>query len=417
MLKSAHKKILIIMTGSIACYKVCLLISRLKQEGHQLKIVMTKSSQQFVGSATIEGLSGESPHTDLYASGHAMEHISLARWADLILVAPATANYINKISAGLADDLASSLFLAHDFQKPFLLAPAMNTKMYQHPATQSSIQKLISMGVAVLETASGVLACGEIGSGRLLEPELIYQDLIQRLNVNTADSSKVDEKKSQWLGEAVAVPQVLITAGGTSEAIDDVRVITNRSTGRTAARLADNFIESGFQVTYLHSENAICPQNQCESHSYESFSDLQSQLTKLTKEKYFDYILHAAAVSDYSPAVYSGKINSDEPELTLHLRRNPKLVNEIKKISPKSCLVAFKLTSTDDIGEINNKVKNLLTSANADYVVQNNWSDVKNRKPLYRLFSDADQFVTLTTQDELFTELFKEFLKIKRTTL
>lgn len=417
MLKSTHKKILIIMTGSIACYKVCMLISRLKQEGHQLKVVMTKNSLQFVGSATIEGLSGEAPHTDLYATGHAMDHINLARWADLILVAPATAHYINKVSAGLADDLASSLFLAHDFQKPFLLAPAMNTKMYQHPATQDSIHKLTSIGVTILETASGVLACGEIGSGRLLEPELIYQDLIQRLNIDTTSSLKTDRLYQQLPVEVMRPPQVLITAGGTSEPIDDVRVITNRSTGKTAARLADYLMETGFQVTYLHSQNAIRPQNQCESLSFESFSDLQSLLTKIIREKHFDYILHAAAVSDYSPTAYSGKINSDEPELVLRLKRNPKIVNEIKKISPASCLVAFKLTSTVHLEEIDSKVKTLLNSSQADFVVQNSWSEVREQKPTYRLFSSAGQSVTLLSLDELFAELFNKFLTLKRNKL
>ena len=118
------------MTGSIACYKSCSVISKLKQKGHSLKVVLSPSSLQFIGAATIEGLIGEPPITDMYSTGYVMDHISLVRWADLILAAPATANYITKISNGIGDDLLTTLFLAHDFEKPFLIAPAMNTKMY-----------------------------------------------------------------------------------------------------------------------------------------------------------------------------------------------------------------------------------------------------------------------------------------------
>lgn len=413
MLNSAHKKILIIMTGSIACYKVCLLLSRLKQEGHQLKVVMTKSSLQFVGAATIEGLCGEAPHSDLYASGHAMEHISLVRWADLILVAPATANSINKMAAGLADDLASSLFLAHDFEKPFLITPAMNTKMYLHPTTQSSLQKLTAMGVTVLEAASGVLACGEVGSGRLLEPELIHQELMRHFNQNPPTVEAEIKNKSA----SVSAPRMLITAGGTSEAIDDVRVITNRSTGRTAAKLADIFIESGFQVSFLHAANSVRPLGSCEFYHFESFAELQSQLNSLLSSHLYDYILHTAAVSDYSPTAFNGKISSDQTELTLQLKKNPKLVNAIKKISPQSRLVAFKLTSTGDINEVIQKVRTLQSASGAEYIVQNDWSDVKNNQPVYRLFSGTDRFITLNSQSELATALMAEFIKTEERAL
>ena len=184
MSKLNNKNILIILTGSIACYKSCSVISRLKQKGHNLKVVLSPSSLEFIGKATIEGLTGETPITDMYASGNTMDHINLARWADLVLVAPATANYINKIAYGLGDDLLTTLFLAHDFTKPFLIAPAMNTKMYLHPTTQASIQKLRAMNIEILEAASGVLACGEIGSGRLLEPELILEEIEKFLGLN-----------------------------------------------------------------------------------------------------------------------------------------------------------------------------------------------------------------------------------------
>ena len=184
------------MTGSIACYKACQAVSRLVQAGCEVQVVASPAALQFVGNATIEGLTGKPVVSDLYASGNAMDHIHLVRWADLILVAPASANFINKIARGVGDDLLTTMFLAHDFKKPYLVAPAMNTSMYLHPATQDSIQALKKMGVEILETASGVLACGEVGWGRLLEPDLIVQEVLSRLSPAESDCSKEASVKS-----------------------------------------------------------------------------------------------------------------------------------------------------------------------------------------------------------------------------
>ena len=135
-------RILFIMSGSIACYKACQLVSKLVQKGHDVQVVATASALKFIGNATIEGLTGKPVISDLFSSGNVMDHIHLARWADLVIIAPATADFINKMSAGISSDLASSLFLAHDFKKPLLIAPAMNTSMYLHPTTQESVKKL-----------------------------------------------------------------------------------------------------------------------------------------------------------------------------------------------------------------------------------------------------------------------------------
>ena len=177
----SKSKVLFILTGSIACYKACQVISRLVQADCEVQVVASPAALQFVGNATFEGLTGKSTISDLYAAGNVMDHIHLMRWADLIIVAPATANYVNKIAQGVGDDLLTTLFLAHDFKKPFLLAPAMNTSMYLHPITQNSIRKLKEIGIEILETASGVLACGETGFGKLLDPELIQKEIQSRL--------------------------------------------------------------------------------------------------------------------------------------------------------------------------------------------------------------------------------------------
>ncbi len=394
------------MTGSIACYKACAVISKLKQDGHSIKVVMSASSLQFVGTATIEGLTGEPPITDMYASGQIMDHINLIRWADLIIVVPATANYINKIAYGMGDDLLTTLFLAHDFKKPFLVAPAMNTMMYLHPTTQASIKKLIEMKVEILETASGVLACGEVGYGRLLEPALIVEEIEKRLQNKIAETT--DVKKA-----ALKTMKVLITAGGTTEPIDDVRVISNFSTGKTAAQIADSLIESGFEVTYLHSETAKKPSFASKLVSFKKFEDLNEKIQLELKETHYDWVIHMAAVSDYSVVPTVGKINSDQEEITLKLKRNPKLIEQIKKTSPNSRLIGFKLTSTTDANLIEQKVDSLFKNANCDFVVQNDWNDIKNNLRKFALYDEVNQKNPhrLENTNELSSTLFQRMIE------
>jgi phosphopantothenoylcysteine decarboxylase/phosphopantothenate--cysteine ligase len=158
--------ILLKITGSIAAYKSAYLISRLMQDGHNIKVVATDSALQFIGEATLEGLTANPVYTDSFEQGKMMSHINLVKWADLTIVVPATANTINKLAAGVGDSLLTSLFLAHDFCKPYVIAPAMNTAMFNHPSTQSSLTKLVSWGVNVLPTGEGYLACGDYGRGK-----------------------------------------------------------------------------------------------------------------------------------------------------------------------------------------------------------------------------------------------------------
>ncbi len=180
-------RLLWILTGSISCYKACFAISRLVQAGIEVRTVATPSALQFIGKSTLEGLTGQPVASDLWESGKAMDHINLARWADLALVAPATANTLNRLSAGLADDLVGSLFLAWEIQKkPWWVAPAMNVAMFNHPLTQASLKKLTDTGVRVLPTGSGALACGEEGEGRLLEPEQLVTEVLVQLGPKIA---------------------------------------------------------------------------------------------------------------------------------------------------------------------------------------------------------------------------------------
>ncbi len=171
-------KILFQFTGSIACYKACTVVSRLVQAGHEVQCVASASALNFIGAATLEGLSGRALLTDTFQPGRWMEHIELNRWADRSLLCPATANRLNKMAAGIADDLIGNLWLTHDFAKPLFVAPAMNTKMWQHPITQASITKLENLGVKMLRPAAGNLACGDVGDGRLMEPDDILKAIL-----------------------------------------------------------------------------------------------------------------------------------------------------------------------------------------------------------------------------------------------
>lgn len=397
---NSPNNILVLMSGSIAAYKVCYLVSQLKQKNFNVKVVMSEAVQNFVGPTTIEGLTGEKPITDMYASGSVMDHIKLARWADLILLAPATANSLNKMAAGIGDDLISTLFLAYELQKPFLIAPAMNTKMYFHPATQKSLTTLKEMGCKILEAASGILACGENGYGKLLEPELIMQEVLKELlSVKPELTGKNTVPNSQTI-------KVLITGGGTSEAIDDVRTITNGSTGKTAARLADFFIDCGFQVTALVANNAVKPMLNCTLKTFTSFSDLESLLNSELKNNY-DYVIHAAAVSDYSiKNPVAGKISSDTETLTIQLVRNKKLIDTIKEKSD-SKLIGFKLTSTNDEAEVLAKVEKLFAQAGCDFVVQNDWNQIKMGTHIFNLFT-KDAVIKDLTIDDLSIQLMTE---------
>src|SRR4051812_11074388 len=169
----SDSNILFVLSGSVACYKACDAISQLVQRGHHVRTVASEAALRFIGPATLEGLTGARVATDLFAEGAALDHIALSRWAHVTIVCPATANVINRMSAGLGEDLAGALLLAHDWKKPLLLAPAMNPAMWHHPATVASVEKIRGWGARFVSVGLGRTACGEVGEGRLAEPDEI----------------------------------------------------------------------------------------------------------------------------------------------------------------------------------------------------------------------------------------------------
>lgn len=407
-------KVLFQLTGSIACYKSCALLSRLVQSGYEVEVVASKSALEFVGEATLEGLTGKPVHTDTFERGQYMSHIHLMKWADLVLLSPATANAINKFAAGIGDDLISTLFLAYDFKKPYLIAPAMNSHMFQHPATQASIRKLETWGVKILGTGSGNLACGDIGEGRLLEPEQIFekiQDALGKVSVSQAPT--------------VRPLDILITSGGTREPIDGVRSISNFSSGRTGVVVAETLAAEGHRVTLLRAKDSVRPATEghrLTTEAFETFSDLETLLKTQLQSKKFDAVIHLAAVSDFSVASLetdgrtleasaSGKIDSDN-SLTIHLKKNPKLVDSIRSLSsnPKIKVVAFKLTNTTSEETRRDAVRKLARHAHPDWIVQNDLSEIDSggARHLSTIFSGAPEPAAVahaTTKAEMAHEI------------
>jgi phosphopantothenoylcysteine decarboxylase / phosphopantothenate---cysteine ligase len=299
--------------------------------------------------------------------------MSLVKWANLTVLCPGTANTINKLAQGIGDDLLSSLFLAHDFSKPYFIAPAMNTAMYQHPATHAAMQKLQSWGVRVLPTGEGRLACGDIGEGKLLEPDLIAESIEQALTTPASIGKKL---------------RFLITSGGTEEPIDGVRSISNFSSGRTGVEFAEYFFDQGHDVTLLRANRALAPTKPIDQATFRSFHDLDRCLKELLSKQSYDCVIHLAAVSDYSvdhllingekvaPGTES-KFSSSH-NITLNLARNYKIVDRIHQYSSNAnvILVAFKLTNQASEEEREKAVLHLLEHSLADIVVQNDLTEV-----------------------------------------
>ena len=379
---SSRYKILLKVSGSIAAYKAAALCSQLLQKGFEVRVLCSTNALQFIGAATFEGLTGHPVGSDTFKNGRSMDHIHLIRWADLVLLYPATANTINKMASGLGDDILTTSFLAHDFTKPYLIAPAMNSKMYTHPTTQSSLKKLQEMGLHLLPTEEGHLACGETGSGRVMSPEKTLK-LIRQIFYPTQSPQKI-----------------LITAGGTRENIDGVRFISNMSSGRTGAQIADELIKQGHHVTFVHAQDSQIPKHPHQGQIFTSTQDLEKQLKDLLGHQYFDQAIHLAAVSDYSVAEIKTdhgtidknseqKISSRSESLTLELKKNPKLVDFLKSWSKNSKIkiVAFKLTKTNDVDERQKKVQDLFSHSHCDLVVHNDLLEIEKDQHQFTVYN------------------------------
>ena len=305
----AHKQICAIVTGGIAAYKAPELVRQIKAAGARVQVVMTAAAQEFVRPLTFQAVSGEPVHTELLnpLAEAAMGHIELARWADLVLVAPASADFLARLAHGLADDLASTLCLATP--APVLVAPAMNQQMWRNAATAANVELLRSRGILFCGPAVGVQACGDTGPGRMMEPSALRA---------AAESVFANEAPLAPAPELLAGVTVLLTAGPTQEPIDPVRFITNRSSGKMGFALAEAARDAGARVIVVAGPAAVPAPAGCEVLRVTSAAEMHQAV--MSRVSGCDIFIGAAAVADYTvatPAAHKVKKRSEDLSLTL----------------------------------------------------------------------------------------------------
>ena len=351
----SQKKILLIICGGISAYKSLELIRLFKKQGSEVKTILTKSAKEFITPLSVASLSQEKVYDDLFnAENEAeMDHISLSRWADLILVAPATANTISKLSAGSSDDLASTVILASD--KDIFLTPAMNVRMWEHPSTKENLNKLKSYGYKVIGPEIGDMACGEFGEGKMTEPKDIIQVIELYFN------SLINNQKLR----------ALVTAGPTNEYIDPVRFITNKSSGKQGYVLAKAFAKKGFQTTLISGPTNLKVDNNINLIKVET----AHEMLKATQENLpVDVAIFSAAVADFKVKEKNERKIKKQESLHLELEKNIDILNYVSKhnsLRPK--LVIGFAAETNNVEE---NAKKKLMEKNCDWIIAN---DVSNK--------------------------------------
>ena len=346
------KTIVLGVTGGIACFKAAALASMLVEQHANVQVIMTENATKFVTPLTFEQLTGRKALTDTFDRNfqHSVEHIAVADRADLVLIAPATANIIAKLAHGLADDMLTTTVLACDCPKA--IAPAMNTKMYENPVTQDNLSTLRRYGWEVAEPASGHLACGTEGKGRLPEPEELLELCLHAI-----------AREKDLRGK-----RVLVTAGPTREALDPVRYLTNRSSGRMGYAIAKAAARRGAEVTLVSGPTALPRPGYMEIVDVESAREMFDAVTSRAPE--MDIIIKAAAVADYRPAdVAEDKIKKKDGDLSIPLERTQDILGTLgQRKREGQFLCGFSMETRDLIENSRKK----LTKKNLDMVAANN---------------------------------------------
>ena len=347
------KKVLLCVTGGIAVYKAAALTSKLTQAGAAVKVIMSESARQFVTPLTFQALSRHDVYTDTFdeKDSAVIAHIDLADWADVILVAPATANIIGKLANGIADDMISTTIMAAVV--PVWVAPAMNVHMYAHPAVQKNMNTLSSFGYQFIEPGEGYLACGYVGKGRLEEPETIVSHLQQFFS---------QKHHLPLLGK-----KFLITAGPTREAIDPVRFLTNHSTGKMGYALAEEAIKLGAEVTLISGPVHITAPAKAHLVQVESASQMYNAVWPFFEQT--DVVIGTAAVADYKPKVYhQNKMKKQPGDNVIELERTKDILQELGSKKTHQLIVGF-AAETNAVEEY---AREKLKKKNADMIVANN---------------------------------------------
>ena len=356
------KNILVGVTGGIAAFKSASIVSLLKKKGYNVKVVMTENATNIIGPLTLETLSKNRVYVDMWDKNphYEVEHISLADWADIVLIAPATYNIIGKVANGIADDMLSTILSAVSLRKPVFFALAMNVNMYENPILNKNIDKLKTYGYRFIDTNEGLLACNYEAKGRMKEPEEIV-DIIERYSI----ASKIDNFRDALKGK-----KLLITSGRTREDIDPIRYLSNKSSGKMGYSLAQAAVDLGAEVTLVSGPtNLNVPDGLKEFISVDSAIHMYEKVDEKFKDT--DIFIACAAVADYRPKEYQDKkIKKSDLNLTIELVRNPDILFEMGKKKENQLLVGF-------AAETNNIIENALKKLekkNLDMIVANNAS-------------------------------------------
>jgi phosphopantothenoylcysteine decarboxylase / phosphopantothenate---cysteine ligase len=332
----ADRHIIVGVSGGIAAYKAPWLVRRLRDAGAEVQVVTTRGAEHFVTATTLQAVSGRPVRSDLWdpAAEAAMGHIELARWADLLLIAPATADLLSRLASGRADDLLTTLRLAT--RAPVLLAPAMNVAMWEHPATRRNLARLRDDGCLIAEPDSGPMACGEFGPGRMQEPEALVAQAIHALAAASASGP-------------LAGRRMLITAGPTREAIDPVRYISNHSSGKQGYALAEVARAAGARVTLISGPVALPAPHGVTVVPVTSAEQMYQAV--LARVEDCDVFVGVAAVADYRPAETAARKLKKTPQraagMTLALVENPDIIAAVAARSPRPLVVGFAAETHD----------------------------------------------------------------------
>lgn len=378
-------KVLLIVTGSIAAIKIPDLIRKAKEQGHDITCVLTRSASNFVTPMSLAYLSGNKVYEQMFNPDDESEmaHISLSRNNDIILIAPASADFMAKMANGFCDDLASTIYIASD--KPVVVAPAMNTRMYEHPATKRNIAQLKKDGVTFIEPVAGKLACGEEGLGKMAEPD----DILNFLKRFSKNSPKQQDRKPLAV-KRLAGLRCLVTSGPTRENIDPVRYISNYSSGKQGYAIAESFAAEGAEVFLVSGPTSLIAPEGVKIISVESAQEMLNACNKLLP---VDVAVCAAAVADWKPEYVADqkiKKTSDTQHQILSLIENPDILADLSKSGKnRPALVVGFAAETEHLIE-NAMVK--MERKGCDWIVANNVADDK-------VFGSDDNTVCIITKD------------------
>jgi phosphopantothenoylcysteine decarboxylase/phosphopantothenate--cysteine ligase len=371
------------VTGGIGAYKAVEIARGLQKHGHDVVAVMTRSAEKFVGALTFEAITRRPVITDQYQPGANadIEHIAIASTIDLLLVAPATANTIGKFANGLADDFLSSLYTAT--RAPVMIAPAMNTNMFEHPAVAKNLETLIARGVHIVDPGSGYLACGWIGKGRLAEPEDVVASAEQLLRAKSSSS--------------LAGRSVLITAGPTFEDIDPVRFVGNRSSGKMGYALAAESLRRGAAVTLVSGPTHLAPPHGATLVKVRSAAEMHGAVMERAAGQ--DAIVMSAAVADYAPSEPApDKLKKSDGPMTITLHRTKDILGELGKLPSRKqkmpVLVGFAAETSDILAYAQGKLQQI----GADLIVAN---DVSRSDAGFDVDTNAVTLVSAAGAEEL----------------